>query len=132
MRSGFTLIELIVVVIVIGILTSFVVPQFAVTKERALDREAISVLGLIWAAERAYRMEEGVYYTSASIPTLNTELRLNIPASSSWNYSVSIAGINCFIRAVRIGGPRVRTLEVNARNSFDTLTCCCGPTRCFF
>lgn len=132
MSKGFTLVELIVVVVVIGILATFAIPQFAVTKERALDREAISVLGIIREAERAYRMEEGSYYPPAgsrtsSIPgeltDMNRELRLSVPSSSDWAYTVNSTGI---VTAQRAGGPRPRILSLDAADSCDLPSCAGG------
>lgn len=88
MRS-FTLLELIIVVVIMGILVTFAVPQFAVTKERALDREVQSNLRLIRAAERIYRMESNTYIAAAATPNVNTNLSLSIPIGApSWNYKV--------------------------------------------
>lgn len=126
MPKGFTLVELIVVLIVIGILTTFAVPQFAVTKERALDREVISTLGIIRAAERAYRMEESAFYpasgTTSDINTINTTLRLSLPfVSPSWTYSVG--GIST---ATRTAGSRIRIWSMDAANDDEVAALSCS------
>jgi prepilin-type N-terminal cleavage/methylation domain-containing protein len=125
MRKGFTLVEVIIVVIIVGILVSFALPPFMVTKERALDSEATSVLGLIRDADRAYRMEQSTFYPAAGtdtvISTINTNLRLSIPTTSSWNYSVASTGI---ITATRTTGPRTpRVWTVSAVAAGTDPTC---------
>lgn len=88
MRS-FTLLELIIVVIIIGILATFAMPAFRVTQERALDNEARANLKLIFAAEKIYRMETNAYVACVDITAVNNTLKLSIPTSSpNWNYKV--------------------------------------------
>jgi len=88
-NKSFTLTELLIVVVIIGVLAALALPGFGVTKERVLDREAKATLSLLQAAEKIYRMEEGGYYSSTDIGNINTNLRLNIPASGlSWGYGV--------------------------------------------
>ena len=93
MNKGFTLTELIIVTAIVGIMVAFDSPQFAVTKERGLDKEARATLALIQAAEKVYRQEIISYFptpsgTTSNIPTINNSLRLNLPASSKWTYTV--------------------------------------------
>lgn len=90
--TGFTLLELIIVVVIVGILAAISLPKFGVTKERALDKEAKANLALIQAAEKIYRMEQGSYYPSSgstsSIADINTNLKVNLPTGVSWAYTV--------------------------------------------
>jgi len=61
MRKGFTLLELIVVVIIIGILGSIGYSQYNVAVEKAKISEAIQVAGYIRTAQQAYYLEYGRY-----------------------------------------------------------------------
>jgi prepilin-type N-terminal cleavage/methylation domain-containing protein len=61
MRSGFTLLELVVVVIIIGILASVAVPQYMVTVERSRLAEGLGILGSLREAQLRYYAENGVY-----------------------------------------------------------------------
>ena len=93
-KKSFSLIELIVVVIIIGILAALALPGFGVSKERALDKEAKANLALIQAAEKIYKMESGFYYPSSGntsvIADINTYLRVNLPTGAlSWTYNVN-------------------------------------------
>jgi prepilin-type N-terminal cleavage/methylation domain-containing protein len=93
-KNSFTLIELLVVVAIIGILAALAMPGFGTAKERALDKEAKSMLAFIQEAEKFYKMESGSYYPSSGstsvIADINTNLRVSLPAdASSWSYNVN-------------------------------------------
>lgn len=62
---GFTLVELMIVVIVIGILAAVAIPMYQVVPERSRATEAVSALGLVRQAMRTYYAEHGTYENPA-------------------------------------------------------------------
>ena len=89
-KKAFTLVEILVVIIIVGILAALALPGYNRTKELTLDREAKSILALIQGAEKIYRMETGDYYTSAVIADVNTNLKVYLPTTAaSWDYTVT-------------------------------------------
>jgi prepilin-type N-terminal cleavage/methylation domain-containing protein len=59
MRRGFTLLELVVVIIIIGILATLGIQQFGRMAEKARGAEAREILGQIRQACAGYRLERG-------------------------------------------------------------------------
>lgn len=77
-QHGFTLMELMTVVIIVGVLSAVAIPTFSSYIYKSRTSEATEFLGVIRLREEAYRSEFGVY-----CPTL--------PASSSPNSYSSLA-----------------------------------------
>jgi len=63
-RTGFTLVELAVVIVIIGVLAAFGVPQFLKSVERSKASEAFSYLAAVRSAEERYVARQGVYTTA--------------------------------------------------------------------
>ena len=61
-QKGFTLIELMIVVAIIGILSAIAIPNFLTFRLKAKTSEAKSNLGSIRTCEEAYKAETDSYY----------------------------------------------------------------------
>ncbi len=60
-RKGFTLIELMIVVVIIGILAALAIPRFMQATTKSKQSEAKQILKQIYTMQRAYRQENGTY-----------------------------------------------------------------------
>ena len=65
-RKGFTLLELILVVIILGILASLGTVQYTKMIEKGRTAEAKIILGQIRTAQEAYKLEFGTYASALS------------------------------------------------------------------
>ena len=58
---GFTLVELAVVVVIIGVLAAFAVPRFSASVERSKAAEAFNYLSTVHSAQERYVVRQGTY-----------------------------------------------------------------------
>ena len=88
--SGFTLLELLVVVIILGVLVAIAVPRFNKAAERSRGTEAVVLLNSVKAAEESYYQEYDQY---TDVTHLNTiagfdGFPLNTNTSYYFNYAL--------------------------------------------
>jgi type IV pilus assembly protein PilA len=87
--SGFTLIEITLVIVVLGILASLAIPRYLIAVERGRAAEAHKALGVIRDMELVYFVENN-FYTD-----IIAELGLSYPTGCDPNYyfMYEIAGV---------------------------------------
>jgi len=86
MKRGFTLLELIIVLIILGVLSTLGITQYGAMRERALGREAVAQLKMIQAAEEVLYLETNSRKTCNNTSDCKSKLKLDL--SSNWVYSV--------------------------------------------
>jgi type IV pilus assembly protein PilA len=87
-RKGFTLVELAVVIIIIGVLAAFAVPRFLDSVERSRAAEAYSFLSAVRAAQERYQMRQGTYADDLA------KLDLKNPAPKFFSVGAPAAGLS--------------------------------------
>lgn len=93
-KKSFTLTELLVLIVIIGILVALALPNYLAIKEKSLNREAKASLALIRAAEKIYRLEQGFYYpylaTATVAADINSFLKLSLPKTVNVNWTIGL------------------------------------------
>ncbi len=100
--KGFTLTELLTVIVIIGVLATLGLPNYVRSREQAFGREAWGNLNLIAVAEKTYRLEANptTYYIPSppppppNIADINNNLKLLLSVRN-WDYSIT-GGANTF------------------------------------
>ena len=110
-KKGFTLVELMVVVIIVGILAAVAVPLYRSNLKRAMSSEGVALVGSIRTAERVYYAEHDTYtgapadlggidltgnkyFTTAPVFTLVTATTFTVTATGSGDASGVTAAID--------------------------------------
>jgi type IV pilus assembly protein PilA len=107
--AGFTLVELVIVVVIIGLLATIAIPKFASTRDRALVAAMKSDLRNLVTAEESY-FGDNLTYTNTLGTRFNTSpgvtLTFRAVLGSGWAASASHTGTTktCAIYAGRGAG----------------------------
>jgi prepilin-type N-terminal cleavage/methylation domain-containing protein len=132
-KDGYTLAEILVVLLIIATLVALAWPNYMKIKEKTLNREAKASLALIRAAEKIYRMEQGFYYprpvgTTSVTSDINSYLKLSLPTTVSWTIGVNSNPVEK-ATATRSGvNADGRVWSINLAG--DTDPTCSGGTAC--
>jgi type IV pilus assembly protein PilA len=111
--SGFTLLELIIVVIVIGILASIALPRYLQVAEKGRIAEAKATLGALRAAQLRYAAAKG-HFTDVF-----SELDYTTTATKYFSYNT--ANTTTTVAAADLDTTPVAQVQ---RNTIDTISSC--------
>ncbi|MDQ6989237.1 MAG: prepilin-type N-terminal cleavage/methylation domain-containing protein [Mariprofundaceae bacterium] len=131
-EQGFSLIELLVVIGIIGVLASIAVPQFSSLREKAFDAAAISDLKQIKLMQELFRNEGGPYApftiddkVSGSLSVVVDGKIFSVPSLSA-NVEIlcktDAAGNNLIIAARHTGSSVIIAIDSNASESWRKLS----------
>ncbi|GAG47841.1 unnamed protein product, partial [marine sediment metagenome] len=116
-KNGFTLTELIVVVVILGILATLAIPNFFKVMENTKAKEAVASLHQIRAGEHIYRYEENAYWPSGAgdNAAINAQLNLSLDtgAERNWDYSITADASTFTATATRIGKAADNTITID-------------------
>src|ERR1044071_8741783 len=85
-RNAFTLVELAVVIVIIGVLAAFGVPRFLKSVERSKAAEAFNYLSAVRSAQERYQSTNGTYADAAA------NLDISFPTPKYFDIADPVAG----------------------------------------
>jgi len=129
-KCGFTLLELMVVVIIIGIIAGFAIPNYNKSMQKAHERDILTQLTSIHAANLLYRSYDGKYWNTGGVDKnmaeINSALSINIIANGGTTYNYNSANGSVY---EAIGTWDSYTLKVTEA-AIDATNPCCDSGSC--
>ena len=98
-RKGFTLIELMIVVVIIGILAALAIPRFMQATTKSKQSEAKQLLKQIYTMQRAYRQETGAYGCGGETQVASgvfADIGVEIQDNAKYSYEMTVPDNNHF------------------------------------
>ena len=125
--QSFSLMELMVVVVIIGVISAFVLPNYYKTIEREHEKEMDRNIKLIYEAQQRYLVRTGDYYrivnAFAYTDDLNENLKINLIENGT-QYRCSFTDV-CFAMRWLDGTvlPGEWALELDLNQDINTVCC---------
>ena len=135
-KKAFTIMELIIVVIILGVVTAFAIPNYSKSIRKAHARDTLIQLSTIHAANILYFSQTNQYapQTSQDLVNLNTELDLNIIANNML-YTYSRPTVSTYtVTSQWIDGSNNFTITLNQnilKTTAPNPNPCCSAGTCF-
>jgi type IV pilus assembly protein PilE len=112
---GYTIVEIIVVVVILGIMASFAIPKVTAPNEKVLSSEGINTLIALLGAQKRYFIENDVYTGNLA------QLDVDGPPSAYFDVPTAIDGTGGAVASIgRTGGAYTLTIS-------DTGIITCAP-----
>lgn len=114
--TGFTLIELIMVVVLIGMMTAFVIPNYGKAVNKSYEKAGSNNLRIIYSAQQVKKNSGLDFQMGSNVTDINTALSLGILSGDGFNYQCcNAAGANC-------GGATDTTFKCTAARTDGSFT----------
>ena len=126
LKTAFTIMEIMVVVIILGVIAGFAIPNFSKSIERTHMTDAINQLQAIHSADQIYFARTRAYWPATAVndvTAINTALSTNI-IENGMAYNCSGDGTSFTCTATRTGSTFVVT--VTEAPLSDTNPACTG------
>ena len=98
-KKGFTLVELVIVIVIVGILSVISVPIYRGYVEKAMMTEGKVLIGAIAKAELAYHVEHGYFFDTYGQTDYSSELDIDTSANKYFYYFSARSGANGYYTA---------------------------------
>ena len=135
-RQGFTLTELMIAIVLLGIIAGFGIPSYNKAREKALEREAVHNLRMIVEALKLYYVRNDNTYPDANdVNAINAALNLGIIEGGNadhMRYICSVAGppneVLCVATRIISGGGSTWSILIQLNsNDLISFVCLAGP-----
>lgn len=131
---GFTLMELMVVVIIIGVIAAFAIPNYNKSIQKAHERDMLAQLTSIHAANLLYRSYDGKYWYAAGDPqdlvAINSALSINIIANAGTTYNYNSADGSSYTATADWGDYTLQVTEGAIDDTSVPPNPCCQTNNC--
>ncbi len=109
--SGFSLIEVLIIVVTVGVLVTLLVPRFIRSAARSKQTEAKKILKQIYTQEQAYHQKNNAYWdpqgaiAGRQTPEAFAELGIKIGSTARYSYSIENVTDKTFLATATIAAP---------------------------